>query len=134
MAQNLTVGIAGGNKTVASITIRTASGNKAVSEGWIGTAGGNQQFFAGLAGLATVVADWIFVDPVYSAAVQVIASGGTGSYTYLWSITSGGAGVTLETPTDAECGMHCDTNPTTTLVCAVSDGVTTVNSNSVTVG
>lgn len=88
-----------------------------------------------LVAVATVVTDWIFVDPIYSAAVQVVASGGSSdSYTYLWSITDGGSGVTIEDPMAAETGLDCDSNPTTTLICTVTDGISTVNSNPVTVG
>lgn len=43
-AADMTVGTAGGNKTVTELHVGTAGGNKLVTEGWVGTASGNKQF------------------------------------------------------------------------------------------
>lgn len=90
-----------------------------------------------LAGAAVVTADWTpngSPPPNFQAGVNVVPSGGTGPYTYSWSITAGGAGVTVLSPGTALTELDCDSTPFTTLVCTVGDSLTSVQSNPVSVG
>jgi hypothetical protein len=133
----LTVGTPGGNKDATEIHVGTSGGNKQVTEGWIGTAGGNRQFYdsgaeppPGPLEASIFTFGWKLTQVVpsilWDLSASVLVSGGSGSYSYIWSETGGGdftSGVNGDSITMQSTSTD---QPSTHLECLVGDGSTTV--------
>lgn len=125
----LTIGTAGGNKDPYEIRIGTADGDKIITEGWVGTAGGNKQFFTGLDPLsASATSDgWSQVEPgnPYYFSATCVATGGSGSYSFLWSDGATGFFYYVESsdPSPPQIDIYCTVTDTVTGYQAVSNTV-----------
>ena len=82
-----------GNQGVEAIYLGTVnSGNQVVHQAWIGTVNsGNQVIFTGLACSANA-ASGAGKSPVTTTGSTCTVAGGTGNFTYAWSLSSDGQG------------------------------------------
>jgi len=127
----LSVGTSGGNKLVAAMTVGTAGGNKDVLVGTVGTSGGNKDFYVALAASTNATRSGTTVAgpgvQITSTTANVTVTGGSGTYTYLWSYVSGDS-FTILAPTASSTAFRANgTTPVSlvgTYICTVTDTVT----------
>lgn len=146
MAVGLTVGTGGGNKDVTLAYIGTPSGNKLVTEVYVGTPGGNKLVFSSLSVTASPSSIFDTVSGSQQGTTQATTatpSGGVGPFSFSWRFVSGGAGLTISSPTQSSTvvrgtpganetlsgTMVCDVTDTSTGLVATSNavGATIVN-------
>ena len=102
MATGVTFGTSGGNKTLTAAYVGTSGGNKIVTEVYVGTPAGNKLVFANLTVIASP--DTIFATASGSGSATtgpafVTIEGGVGPFVRSWFFQTGGAGLTIDTPT-----------------------------------
>lgn len=92
------VGVGGAHKTVRKISVGVGGVWKNVARKWVGVGGVWKLAFTYFSATASDATASLPVGNVVSATSTVTVAGGTGPFTYAWSITSG-TGFTLSNAT-----------------------------------
>lgn len=87
----ITIGTAGGNKSLNAAYVGTASGNKAILNVYVGTAGGNKLVWTAMSAApspASVAGGRPTAGAAVSSSTTIVVTGGSGSYLYQWHVTT----------------------------------------------
>lgn len=123
----LSVGTGAGNKILTAVFVNTPAGQKPLDLIYVGTGAGNKVIFSALAASASpssVSGSGTAGSPIQTAISSVSVTGGTGSYSYLWTQTGGA--VMAPTAATAAATRFLATPPTpqvrvATWICTVTD-------------
>ena len=143
----VTIGAGAQNKAAVSITVGTAAGNRTVSAAFVGTSAGvNRQVYAAagsggggggggpLDASVSSPLGWqlaqVIPQTIWEAELGCNVSGGSGGYSFSWSIIAGSAdfsGPTNEVLARIRAVQGSSPAGTVTVRCSVSDGATTLH-------
>jgi hypothetical protein len=113
------VGEAGGNHSVTNMYVGTGAGNKSVLNCYVGTSGGNKLCFQALTVSASpnslsATKNIAGTSTLTTGSTTATVTGGSGSYTYAWSMgsVSGGGPITVNSPSAATTSFSASVNCT----------------------